>query len=347
MSKNFRLLSNAWNNTSNRSISARFGLILFTLVFVFSLVGMTPTSVLAAAPVTYYVNKTITCSDANPGTSPAAPFCTITRGATVARFGDTVQVVAGSYAETVNPSFSGIAGSPITYSALSGVIVTGNGTATGSAFRITSQNYIVINGFTIQNTTENGIYLATTTYVTVSNNTVSNTFSNGIYVDGSDHATVSDNVISHAGNNVASTVGNGIYLKNTTLSTVDGNTAYQNWDGIRLSASSNNTVSDNVTYNNVDGNKGNGIAMLALSNANSILHNISYANRDSGLQFEASSNNYVTGNLSYHNGDHGIDTTSSAIGHMIVGNTNSGKPHFWYKPRGKFDRVDSRQQRHC
>ena len=67
MSKNFGLLSNTWNNTSNRSIRARFGLILFTLVFIFSLVGMTPTSVLAAG-TTYYVDKTVACSDSNAGT---------------------------------------------------------------------------------------------------------------------------------------------------------------------------------------------------------------------------------------------------------------------------------------
>jgi hypothetical protein len=52
MSKNFSLLSKAWNKESQRSIRARCKLILMTLVFVFSLVGMTPTSVLAAG-ITY------------------------------------------------------------------------------------------------------------------------------------------------------------------------------------------------------------------------------------------------------------------------------------------------------
>ena len=98
------------------------------LVLVCSLVGISYSSV-AAAGTTYFVNKTnVACSDVGPGTS-ANPFCTIGRAALAAGPGDTVQVVAGTYAETVNPSASGTSGNPITYTAAAGVTVTGNGTA--------------------------------------------------------------------------------------------------------------------------------------------------------------------------------------------------------------------------
>ena len=53
-------------------------------------------------------------SDANAG-SPAAPFATIQKGATLARPGDTVFVRAGTYRETVIPARSGAPGKPITY----------------------------------------------------------------------------------------------------------------------------------------------------------------------------------------------------------------------------------------
>ena len=134
MSKNFSLLSKTWNKASHRSMRARFGLILLTLVFVFSLVGMTPTGV-SALGNTYYVNNTVACNDTNAGT-PAAPYCTIAKGVTMAQAGDTVRVLAGTYAVTVAAVRSGTAVNPITFSAAPGVIVTGNGTATGSAFRI-------------------------------------------------------------------------------------------------------------------------------------------------------------------------------------------------------------------
>jgi hypothetical protein len=89
-----------------------------------------------AAAASYYVDRTNgSCSDAGPG-ALATPFCTIGHAASIAVAGDTINVLAGSYTETVNGANSGSAGLPITYSAAPGVTVTGNGTATGNAFRI-------------------------------------------------------------------------------------------------------------------------------------------------------------------------------------------------------------------
>ena len=323
MSNYVRFLNKNHNNAISYRLGIRIVQVLIILVLISSQIGINLATV-AAAGTTYYVNKTVTCSDSNPGTNPAAPFCTIGKGATEAMAGDTVLVLAGTYAETVNAVRSGTAGNPITFSATPGVIVTGNGTATGSAFRVVAQNYIVIDGFTINNTKENGMYLSGSN-LTVSNNIVTNSAANGIYVVDSSSATISDNTISASGQNPALLgQGHGIYLKNTTTSTVDGNTTHHNWDGIRLSASSNNTVSENISYANVDGNKGNGIAMIAGSNYNTILKNITYANRDSGLQFETSTGNFALGNLSYHNGDHGMDVTDHALNHIIISNTIQG-----------------------
>src|SRR5690348_1733344 len=121
-----------------------------TLVLIlYNTVGLNYSNV-AAAGATYYVDNTnASCSDLSAGTTVAAPFCTIGKGANIAVAGDTVQVLAGNYAETVSVPNSGSSGLPITYSAASGVTVSGNGSATGSAFRMTGKSYIVINGFTI------------------------------------------------------------------------------------------------------------------------------------------------------------------------------------------------------
>ncbi len=74
---------------------------------------------LLAAPsafaTTWIVDKqSAACSDAGPGT-PAAPFCTIGKGAMVAAPGDTVQIRKGFYREQVVPPASGAPGLPITY----------------------------------------------------------------------------------------------------------------------------------------------------------------------------------------------------------------------------------------
>ena len=64
----------------------------------------------------YYVDNTnAACTDTGTVGSMAVPFCTISRGAYLATAGQIVQVLHGTYAETVYPSYSGTAGNPITY----------------------------------------------------------------------------------------------------------------------------------------------------------------------------------------------------------------------------------------
>ena len=135
----------------------------------------------------YYVDNTNgSCSDGGPG-SLAVPFCTIGHAAGLVSAGQTVRVVAGTYAETVNGPNSGTAGNPITYSAAPGVTVTGNGTASGNAFRMTSKSYIVIDGFTITNTVDYGIYASGSNHITISNNHVSSAGSPGLGLDADGH----------------------------------------------------------------------------------------------------------------------------------------------------------------
>ena len=262
-----------------------------------------------AAGTTYYVDKTnLACDDLGSGTTIAAPFCTIQKGAEVAIAGDTVHVLAGTYPEKVRPN-SGTAGNPVTLSAEPGVTVTGDGSSSGSAFRLTGLSYITIDGFIVTATTEHGIYSS-----------------------GSNHIIISNNHVHHAGSTTAGSERCGIYLSGTTDSTVTHNTSDHNsLDGIRLVNSSlRNTVSNNVSFANasVNSRHAEGIDVENNSTANTIIHNIVYANEDSGLNFYSgaqggSGSNLIIGNVSYGNGDHGIDNNDSP-NNIIIGNTVQG-----------------------
>jgi parallel beta-helix repeat protein len=260
----------------------------------------------ARSSVTYYVDKTNpACSDSGSGTTPSQPFCTITKGANSAQPGDTVRVLAGTYAEKVKPQYKGTPGNPITFSAAPGVIVTGDGSASGSAFRLYDYSYITIDGFNVTGTSEEGIY---------------------VYY--SDHIIISNNHVSYAGSPSSGLERCGIYLSNTTYSTVIGNiTDHNSLDGIRLSNSStNNTVTNNISYANASKYVRNaeGINFISNSTSNTIIHNIVYSNEDSGLNFYTSSgSNLIIGNVAYGNGDHGIDNNDSPY-NKIIGNTAQG-----------------------
>ena len=215
-----------------RIIGIPLRLLLFSLI-AFSSFPFNIQTVSAAAPI-YYVDNTngSSCTDDGPGTSPDLPFCTITKGASVVAAGGTVNVLAGTYAETVTMITSGIDGSPITFSAEAGVVVTGNGNASGgSAFRISGKSYIIVDGFTVTGTADYGIY-----------------------VYGSNHITISNNHVSYSGSPAFGSTRMGIYLNLTTFSTITGNTSDHNsHDGIRLTTTSdNNLVSNNIAFANAE-----------------------------------------------------------------------------------------------
>jgi parallel beta-helix repeat protein len=281
---------------------------LFSVGLLFMLGLFFPTySTQAATGVIYYVDNTNpTCSNSGTGTIPSQPLCSINVGAGKALPGDIVRVLAGTYAEKVKPQNNGTAGNPITFSAAPGVTVTGDGSASGSAFRLYLFSYITIDGFNVTHTSEEGIYVST-----------------------SDHIIISNNHVSYAGTaNVSGLERCGIYLSTTTYSTVTGNlTDHNSLDGIRvINSSSNNTVSNNISYANasVYGRYAEGINLYSNSTSNAIIHNLVYANEDSGLNFYTSSgSNLIIGNVSYGNGDHGIDNNDSSY-NIIVGNTIQG-----------------------
>jgi hypothetical protein len=132
-----------------RSKSAR----KFALIFLTSVASLLPASAFAAA--SYYVSKT--GADTNPGTEQQ-PWLTIQHAANVVAPGSTVYVHAGTYQERVNIHVSGNSqDGSITFCNYPGEtpILDGSNlvapTSDNGMFFISNQNYIVINGFQIQN----------------------------------------------------------------------------------------------------------------------------------------------------------------------------------------------------
>ena len=149
----------------------RCALVVGTLLGAFAVSGIA-TATAAYASTSYVVDNTsAACSDTGAGTA-TQPFCTIATAAKKALAGDTVLVNAGTYPGTaVNPTNSGTADAPITFTANPGVTISG-GT---KAFSLSSRSYIVISGFTITGTSSAGIAVSGGQNDTVANNIITRT----------------------------------------------------------------------------------------------------------------------------------------------------------------------------
>jgi parallel beta-helix repeat protein len=275
----------------------------------------------AAAAILYVDKNNPSCTDSGSGTQ-TVPYCTITKGASVATAGQTVQVAAGTYAEQATVGHSGTAGSPIVLTPAPGAAVTVTGQA--DAFKVSGKSWITIQGFTVTGTTSYGIYVtSSSSNIVISGNTVSHTASYRIYVSTSSKVTVSGNDVSAAGQRADGYTKYGIKLANSTSSLVSGNVSHDNSEaGIFLDATTNGVeVTGNTTYRNARGYARAAPGIDVRGYANTVDRNVSHDNEDTGLQFYTGSHdNLVVDNLAYHNGDHGIDDLGST-GQRIISNT--------------------------
>jgi parallel beta-helix repeat protein len=251
-----------------------------------------------AAVTDYYVDRSsANCSDTLSGTQ-VQPFCHIAPAANRAVAGQTVHVLAGTYAEQVTPIHSGQSGAPITFLGVPGTMITGS--ASGYAFKISGKSWIVISGFTVRNTVGHGIYITNSSFITVSGNDVS-----------------------YSGQPTSGNVKRGIYLANTIQSLVGANIIHHNTDsGIYLDGTSARvTVQGNYCYANARQYARAAAGIDVRGADNLILFNWLHDNEDTGVQFyPGATRNLAAGNLAYRNGDHGIDNLG-ATNQMIVGNT--------------------------
>ena len=252
----------------------------------------------AATTMLYVARGNPACSNAGPGTS-AKPFCRITAAAKKVTAGETVQVRAGTYPESVSVRSSGTAKAGITFTAAPGATVTIRGGTDG--FYLSDKSWITINGFDIINTT-----------------------GYGLAVNRSSHITLSNNHVSFSGQPASGFTKYGIRLNAVTDSLVSHNTVDHNTNaGIGLvSDSTGNLVVGNVSFRNAQGYQ-RAAAGIHLYDApgNTVAANISHDNEDSGINiYPGSTGCLVYDNVTYDNGDHGIDD-SFAANATIVANT--------------------------
>ncbi|HXP18612.1 MAG TPA: right-handed parallel beta-helix repeat-containing protein [Streptosporangiaceae bacterium] len=259
-------------------------------------IGTTAAGPALAATTLVVDNASSSCSDGGPGT-PARPLCTIGAAARRAVAGDTVLVSAGRYRGTsVDPARSGTSARPITFTAGRGVRITGG----PRAFALSGRSDIVISGFVITGTT-----------------------SYGISVSGGRDVVIARNTVSFAGRPVPGSAAAGIYVRDLKGGQVSGNATHDNSShGIYLLGTTTGVrVQGNRSYHNAYQYERNASGIEVNAPGNTIVHNVTYANEDSGINvFPGANRTVVTGNVSYDNGDHGIDNLDVSGG-RITGNT--------------------------
>ena len=287
-------------------------------------VVVVPTAAQAAGQTRYVDSSSVACSDSGSGRQ-AQPYCTLGKGISAMGVGNTLMVMPGNYTGglTIGPSYAGTPAQPTTIKSATprGAIINASATA-GITWNKTL--FVVVDGFTIDGTTKEGI---------------------GVY--NSHDVTIRQNEVSHAGSPVLGAVANGIELSGTTSSTISGNYLHDNSnDGIALltsvatatdpaAKSSANTVSGNTSTNNARGYLRSATGILVTGDGNRITGNVTANNEDTGIQVSAAgataapaSDNIVVSNLSYGNGDHGIDLSqgpnTSILGNSIYQNATAG-----------------------
>ena len=271
--------------------------------------------------VTYHVDRgAASCSDSADGTS--TPFCTISRGASVALAGDTVVVEAGDYPEQVTPAHTGMRTAPLTFRANGGVRVIGTTdlsaaslwTATGTnAWRTP-----VSSASAVTQVLRDGSRLAVATGVT---STTSGTFfydaaAGLLYVD------VGGASPGSSGTTAASTRTYGFKLWSADSVVVDGfTTVGQNGVGISIQDSSDVVVSSVLAQQ---------ASSYGISSDRSVRTRVSGAtstgNGSIGIRIATSADAVVSSNSVYANGFHGISVQSST-GATVSGNTAHDNVH--------------------
>jgi hypothetical protein len=308
----------------------------------------------AGKATTLYVDENnAACTDFGSGTV-GQPFCTISEAASVAVAGQTVQVASGTYAENVTPAHSGVAGSPIIFTAAPGALVIITGEAGSNGFTIPGKSYITIRHFTISGTVRYGISasLACSFLRIIGNHitgagrsTNSSTIKPAINLNVATHSLIQNNVLDHntssavylAAGSDGNTVDHNDISFNATRYTDSSGAYHRLAPGIDVRGASN-IISNNISHDNDD----SGIQLVQGANLNVVVNNVVYHNRDypnikagdHGIDVSGAPKNTVVSNTVYDNVTAGINVEGTSTGTTLVSNisVNNGLPN---SPRTK------------
>lgn len=243
------------------------------IVFVLVLFAPAP-----AGAVDYYVS--MSGSDGNGGTA-GSPWRTIQHAADNAVAGDVVHVADGVYTG-FNVTRSGTAGSPITFKADgNAVLLNERNASTTDIINIEGGDYIVIDGFIVEDSPRIGIRAVLATGVVIKNNTVARSGLTGILSGWTPQIEVINNV------SWGATGEHGIYLSNSNVPNdnpvVRGNEVYGNAkNGIQLNGDcweggdgviSGALIEDNFVHDN----NWKGFSLISMQNS-VVRNNVIYDN---------------------------------------------------------------------
>ena len=243
-------------------------------------------------------------SDLGIGTE-ADPWRTLQRAADAVVAGDTVTVLAGSYAG-FDLSTSGNAASPIRFMAEPGVLIDAPNSRTPDGINLEGASYIVIDGFEVVGMPRAGIRSVVNHHVTIRDNRVDQSGRWGIFSGFSNDLLVENNETSR------SQAEHGIYVSNSG----DRPTIRQNlvWGNAAAGIHMNGDASQG----------GDGIISEALVEQNIIFDNGQAGG--SGINADGVQQSVFQNNLLYENHASGIslyriDGAAGSIDNLIVNNT--------------------------
>ncbi|MFZ1687455.1 MAG: right-handed parallel beta-helix repeat-containing protein [Flavobacteriales bacterium] len=268
-----------------------------TLVLLMSAAGLSAT--------TYHVANG--GSNGNTGLSLGQAWATPQRGANVAVAGDSVLVHAGSYQGFAAMDNSGTATNPIVFMGMGGVV---NITSPCSynnldGINVEGVNWIVIEGFTVNDMPRTGIRTALTDHVTIRYNRCDSNFKWGILTGFAEHVIIEHNTCSNSEDE------HGIYFGNSADDPIIRfNHCYgNNANGIHMngdvSLGGDGTISNAQVYGNVI--HGNGTAGGSGINCDGVINsviynNLLYDNHASGVSlYQIDGGAPSTGNKVYNN----------------------------------------------
>jgi parallel beta-helix repeat protein len=263
-----------------------------------------------AVPATFYVAPT--GSNANVGTSAAAPWLTLQYAAGKVAAGDTVVVAAGNYTG-FNLTTSGTAAARITFSAQPGAAITARNPVTPDGINLEGASYVTVEGFTVNGMPRTGIRSVTNDFVIIRNNSMDQNGRWGILTGFSDDLLIENNVCSR------SVAEHGIYVGNSgDRPVIRGNTCWgNNANGIHM----NGDLSAGDGGGTTDGD---GVISGAVVENNTLYDN--GAAGGSGINCDGVQNSTIRNNLIYNTRASGIslyqiDGGQPSTGNRVVNNT--------------------------
>lgn len=254
---------------------------------------------------TYHVDPA--GSNASDGLTPGTAWATLQHAADVAVAGDSVLVGAGVYQGFAAMDHSGTAADPIVFSALGSPVLIGSPCAYNNldGINVENVNWVVIEGFHVNNMPRTGIRTALSDHVTIRYNTCDNNFKWGILTGFAEHVVIEHNSCTNSQDE------HGIYFGNSAddpiirYNQVSGNNA----NGIHMngdaSLGGDGVISNAQVYGNVI--HGNGAAGGSGINCDGVVNsvffnNLLYDNHASGISlYQIDGGAPSTGNRVYNN----------------------------------------------